>query len=231
MHLLELQENIKMYKAIVYKEWLKIRWAYAAMFILSILIVTYIWLMLSKQMEFNDAKALWGVIIFRKYKFFNDLQYIPLLIGAVIGAAQYAPESSQSRLKLTLHLPVKENKILMQMLLTGFLLIAALYAVITIYLTAITSSYFPREIVYDMLTTIFPWMLGGSAAYFTCGAVFVEPVWSRRIVLLIFSIAFLSLLYIEGDHSFSSILLFTILTFLFPFWSLLTGYHFKRGIQ
>jgi len=138
MHLLELQENIKMYKAIVYKEWLKIRWAYVAMLIISILIVTYIWLMLSKQMEFNDAKALWGVIIFRKYKFFNDLQYIPLLIGAVIGAAQYAPESSQSRLKLTLHLPVKENKILMQMLLTGFLLIAALYAVITIYLTAIT---------------------------------------------------------------------------------------------
>lgn len=220
-----------MYKAILYKEWLKVRWAYLAMFVLIIFILTYIWLMLSKQMEFNDAKVLWSVIIFRKYKFFNDIQYIPLLIGAVIGTVQYAPETSQSRLKLTLHLPVKENTILMQMLLTGFIMIAFLYAIIILYLTTITSIYFPREIVYDMLVTILPWLLGGTASYFACAAVFVEPVWARRIVLIIFTVAFLSLLFIEGDHSFAALLLFTILTFLFPFWTLLTGYNFKRGIK
>ncbi len=220
-----------MNKAILYKEWLKVRWAYLAMFVVSLLVLVYVWLMISKQIEFNDAKALWGVIIFRKYKFFSNIEYIPLLIGLVIGITQYAPETSQSRLKLTLHLPVNENKILMQMLAAGSALITILYLFIAAALTIITSIYFPKEIVNDMLVTILPWILSGFAAYFTCGAAFVEPVWSRRIILVIGAVAFISLLYFEGDHTFAAILLFAIVTFLFPFWTLLTGYNFKRGIR
>jgi len=228
---LELRGNIKMFKAILYKEWLKVRWAYIAMLLVSLLVLVYIWMTVSKQIEFNEAKTMWSVIIFRKYKFFSDLQYIPLVIGFIVGIAQYAPEALQSRLKLTLHLPVKENKILIQMLFAGFVLIGLLFLFIEIFLTIITGIYFPSEIVSDMLTTIYPWILSGFAVYFAIGSIFVEPVWSRRITLIITSIALISILFTTGDFTFSALLLLTIVTFIIPFWTILTGYNFKRGIK
>lgn len=220
-----------MYSALLYKEWLKIRWAYFSMVLLTILTLTYIALNLSYYNEFMTAKGFWGNVILLGFPFFSDLEYIPLLIGIVIALVQFTPEMNLSRLKLTLHLPAVENKLLLQMISLGFFLLTLLYLIMAIVLWALVGIYFPSEVVSFVLNTSFPWLLVGLAAYFLTSAIVLEPVWARRLILLPFSLGLLDLyLIVENSHTQLTIFL-TIAAIAASILILFSGYHFKRGIK
>lgn len=220
-----------MYSALLYKEWLKIRWAYFSMVLLTILTLTYIALNLSYYNEFMTAKGFWGNVILLGFPFFSDLEYIPLLIGIVIALVQFTPEMNLSRLKLTLHLPAVENKLLLQMISLGFFLLTLLFLITAIVLWALVGIYFPSEVVSFVLNTSFPWLLVGLAAYFLTSAIVLEPVWARRLILLPFSLGLLDLyLIVENSHTQLTIFL-TIAAIAASILILFSGYHFKRGIK
>lgn len=220
-----------MYSALLYKEWLKIRWAYLGMTLLSLLALTYIALNLAYYTEFMTAKGFWGNVILLGFPFFSDIQYIPLLAGIVIAVVQFSPEMNLSRLKLTLHLPVEENVLLFQMISLGFALLVFLFALITILLWVIVGIYFPAEVVSFVLNTSFPWLVVGLAAYFLTAAIILEPVWVRRLILIPFSLGFLDLYFIaENPHA--QLILFLVFSgLLTSILILFSGYHFKRGIK
>jgi len=220
-----------MYSALLYKEWLKIRWAFFGMALLNLLALTYIALNLAYYTEFMTAKGFWGNVILLGFPFFSEIKYIPLLSGIVIAVVQFSPEMNLSRLKLTLHLPVEENTLLLQMISLGLMLLVFLFAVVTIILWVIVGIYFPVEVVSLVLNTLFPWLVVGFAAYFLTAAIILEPVWTRRLILIPFAMGFL-------DLFFTSVNPHTQLTIFLIFSGLLTstlilfsGYHFKRGIK
>ena len=78
-------------------------------------------------------------------------------------------------MKLTFHLPLAENKVLMAMqafgagsLLISFLIFVGLFAGFSLI-------YFPIEMMTDSSITILPWLLAGLAVYFIVALVILEP--------------------------------------------------------
>jgi hypothetical protein len=219
-----------MYNALIYKEWLKIRWAFWGMTLLSLLVLTYIILTVSYDMEYITPKGFWGYVILLNYPFFTDIQYIPVLAGIVLAFAQFTPEMNSSRLKLTMHLPAKENSLLFQMISIGFFLLLSLFVLISILIGAISGFYFPTEVVSFVLNTSFPWLTGGLAAYFLTATIIIEPIWSRRLILIPFSLGFIDLFISTGNPHFQLQAFFLLSCLLTSVLILFPAYHFKRGI-
>ena len=148
-----------MFKAIIYKEWLKIRWGLLAMTGISLLVLVNILLHVSHDIKFEGANGYWAIVIFRGYQFYGSLRLVPLLIGVVIAFSQFLPEILLNRLKLTLHLPARENKLLFQMILVGFTALFILFLFTLLILAVITSIYFPSEVLSSVLITSLPWFI------------------------------------------------------------------------
>ena len=220
-----------MYKAIAFKEWLKIRWTFFILMIVNITVAISIYLKLSHNIEILQARKVWYNVIFMGDLYYNDFQYIPLLTGLVIATFQFMPEIISDRIKLTFHLPIGENKILFQMMLTGLIYISGIYLVSLILLSVITSLFFPFEVFESMILTVAPWFLAGFAIYFAITAIFIEPIWNRRAVLVFMFLGFISMLFMNyGNNSYSeSITLISFMTFILIIPVFLSGFRFKRG--
>ena len=100
----------------LYKEWLKIRWFLIGATITGLLVVAYLFLNTQRFITFQGANKVWYSILFLNMQYFSLLKYIPFLIAIGIGVAQYFPETINKRIKLTFHLPINENKILLMMM-------------------------------------------------------------------------------------------------------------------
>ena len=153
--------------------------------------------------------------------------------GVVIAAAQFLPEAAQGRLALSLHLPLRENQVMLRMLAFGFAVVAALTALLLVAATAIGAVYFPWQILRTALLDMAPWSLAGSAAYLVVSAVIVEPRWVRRGVLVLAAagLADLFLAY-AGSGSFAPALpFFLVLTGCASIGVLLSAHRFRRGAR
>jgi hypothetical protein len=195
------------------------------------LAILYIFLNVSHGIELNGSVAFWSFVIYKKYMFTADITYLPFIIGVVIALVQFYPEINSGRLKLTLHLPMKENKILLQTVLIGGGLILFLTAFNLLLIGVFSASYFPVEVAKNTLLTLIPAYLAGLIAYFAVSAIMVEPIWSRRIPMIIFFAGFVSVLFGFGDYT-STLLLFYLITGSFAVVTIiLSGFYFKRGIK
>jgi hypothetical protein len=222
-----------MFKSLAYKEWIKIRWAYAVSFAVGIIVLLVIYLNMRAVVEFNNANIVWNYIVFKNYMFFAQFEFIPLLIALVIAVAQFFPEIQNLRLKLTLHLPLKENTVLIFLLTFGFVLLLLQYIIFTVGLILISVKFFPAEITYAMLISVIPWFLAGLAVYFLTAVVMVEQLWLRRIIIALFGFGFVDIL-MTGDAYGQYIYVipyFTIFTLLLGYLIILSGFRFKRGVR
>ncbi len=220
-----------MFKALVYKEWLKVRWTYISLSLISILAILYIFLEVSHGIELNGSIAFWGFIIYKKYPFAADLTYLPFITGVVIALVQFYPEINSGRLKLTLHLPMKENKILLQTVMIGGGLVLLLSVFNLAFIGLLSASYFPGQVSKFTLVTLVPAYLAGLIAYFAVSAIMVEPIWSRRIPMIIFFAGFVSVLLGFSEYT-ALLLLFYLITGSFAVVTIiLSGFYFKRGIK
>ncbi len=222
-----------MYKALAYKEWLKVRWFTLGAFVLEVLALTYIFANLRAVGEFNNAVMIWSSIVYKKYMFFGVLKYLPLLIGVAIAVAQYLPEILDMKLKLTFHLPLEENRILLFLNLFGTSILFTLFVPLLIILSIGSSVLFPNEVVVAMFLTVIPWFLAGFLAYFFVSSIMIEPAWGRRLVLLIVGALLESELLLDtGYGSFQPIIAPLILiVLLFNYSHMLSGLRFKRGAK
>ncbi|MBI5474763.1 MAG: hypothetical protein HY961_20680 [Ignavibacteriae bacterium] len=222
-----------MYKSVVYKEWLKIRWAYAAMILISVLALGNTILNLKSVVRFHSPVAVWSAVILQSYLFYDIFRFVPLLVALVIAASQFVPEVHSSRLKLSLHLPVRENTIVMQMLSVGLIGVALIYAFIGLALSIITAVNFPTEVLTSMLLTIAPWFLAGVVGYLALATAIVEPRWIRRVILVIVGYGFVDTLLVLGTFKMYERVLpqLTMLGSFFTLGILLSAYRFRRGVR
>lgn len=220
-----------MLKSIIFKEWLKVRWFLIILTALGVMAVGNIFLEVQHYMTFQDANKYWFMFLFQNNQYFSYLKFVPLFIGLAVAVAQYTPEIMRKRIKLTFHLPVVENKMLLSMIGFGFVSILISYMVIFSMFYGLSNHYFPNEIVNAAIISIAPWFLAGIAAYFLASLIIMEAIWKYRIAYFIVACAFVLLYFnysIIGGYAPVNLKL-SILTLLMSVSLLFSAYRFRKG--
>ncbi len=222
-----------MNKAIFYKEWIKVRWSVLAIIIIGIVIEIIMFLKLGRSFRFSGREHIWDVIVNRNQFLFSYIKYYPLAAGLILSIVQFLPEINNSRLKLSLHLPMKETNIITHMLgsISGLLLLLFLIEVAILILGL--RYFFEKEIVNTIFLTVLPWFIAGLAGYLLFAFCFFEPLWKRRIINILLSFFILYLFFISkypGAYSQAvlMVLLIPVICFLLVYYSVS---RFKIGIH
>ena len=220
-----------MWKSVVYKEWLKTRWFLAIYAVGGIIAVGYMFLKVEHDFTFNDAANYWYMVLFRGFSYFSILKFVPLAGALAVGIAQYFPETVNKRIKLTFHLPINENKVLLMMMVYGTISLFAIYLVIFGIFTVFSTSYFPSDIIWPAIVAVVPWFLSGFAAYFLIALIVLEPVWLYRFLYLLFAAAFIPFFMVSsiagGYAPANPVLLVFVIVLSIAI--LFSGYRFRKG--
>ena len=222
-----------MIKALYYKEWLKIRWAFFSITGVFILDLIKIALNISYNIRFMEANNYWYQITILGSLFYLDLNYLPIAAGIVLAAFQFAPEISADRLKLTLHLPLHENTILLSMISAGLLALSLIFITTYILFILIMLNFFPAQIIYSALLTSLPWFLAGFTGYMAASMIFLEPIWLKRAILILLSASYVDLLLYKSVYNQyePSILIFALITLFFITAIFYPALRFRKGVR
>lgn len=220
-----------MWKSVIYKEWLKIRWFLIGFTALGIVGVGYIFLKVQHDITFMEGKNYWYNMLFLGRQYFSYLKFLPLVGALAIGISQYFPETINKRIKLTFHLPLKENKVLMMMHAFGAASLITTYFLILAVFFGLSKVFFAAEMVNDAIVTIFPWFLAGLTAYFLVALVVLEPIWKYRVFYILIGGFFITI-YIKstGTASYAPVnpILF-VLTACLSIALIFSAYRFRKG--
>lgn len=221
-----------MYRSIFFKEWVKTHKLIFLLGIVFLSIIAYIFLNISKLIQ-TGVIPLWGTIIENDVSLTSLIKYFPGASGALLAIVQFVPEMQNKRLKLTLHLPLRETNTLCHMLCFGVLILTVLFMITLLILLSGISIWFCTEIVMANFIKMIPWFLGGYVTYLLGAWISFEPVWLQRVLNILPSACIVSFFYmgaISGAYiPFLPYLMVIILaTFAFPFFS---AARFKNGVQ
>lgn len=220
-----------MTKAIFYKELLKTRRVFWVSLLIAILFGIYAIMCIRRVGTSHGAEHIWLIMLMKDQTFIDAIKYLPPLLGIAMGVAQMSPETHLKRLKLTLHLPFPQNRMIFTMLCAGLSQLLVIFLVqalmIGIYYSTIVTSEMTS---YVMLTTV-PWYLAGLNAYLFTSAVCLEGTWRRRVLLGLLTVGVLAIYYMQATPlAYNGIIpeavVFTVLLMLLSIYSV---YRFKEG--
>jgi len=218
---------------IFYKEWIKTRWYLLLMFVATLGFAGYSMLRINRVVELKGMAHVWEVIILKEVVFVDLLQYIPLLAGLLLALVQFMPEMYHKCLKLTLHLPYSQWRMVNSMLLFGLLTLAvcfiADYTLMFVYLQGVLASELYRRILLSAL----PWYLAGFASYLLLSWICMEPTWKRRIFNIVVALLVLRVFFLDPSaESYNEFMPWLALyTLLLGSLSWLSVARFKAGEQ
>ena len=222
-----------MIKAIFYKEWIKMRWfcLVAALFLAGF--TAYALLRVQRVITFKGAAHIWEVMLEKEVVFIDILQYLPVLLGVLLALVQFIPEMTHKRLKLTLHLPFPQRKMILLMMGVGLAALAVLSAVQAFVLWCYFHTLLAPELVSRILLTSLPWYLAGLALYPLAAWVCLEPTWRRRVADILVAVGVCRLFFLsETPQAYDGMLPWLrALLLCVLFFPLLSVYRFKQGCQ
>lgn len=222
-----------MIKALIFKEWTKTRIAFAISLVIALAASVYAVLMMSRLIELKGAEHMWLIMLLKDNMFVDAVKYIPVFVGIGIAMAQMTPETAHKRLKLTLHLPYPQNKLILLMLATGITELAVIFALQLAILVIYDTTILPPELVKRMVLTTLPWFIGGFTAYLFVTAVCLEGTRYMKTVIALLGIAVVFLFYLQpAPEAFNGILFAAIVfTALLAILSIGSVIRFKEGRQ
>ena len=208
-----------MIKAIFYKEWIKMRWfcLVAALFLAGF--TAYALLRVRRVITFKGAAHIWEVMLENE--------------GVLLALVQFIPEMTHKRLKLTLHLPFPQRKMILLMMGVGLAALAVLSAVQAFVLWCYFHTLLAPELVSRILLTSLPWYLAGLALYPLAAWVCLEPTWRRRVADILVAVGVCRLFFLsETPQAYDGMLPWLLALLLCVlFFPLLSVYRFKQGCQ
>ena len=213
-----------MLHAILLKEWIKLKRFWFLIFIINFCFTIYALLTMNRIVNFRGVTHLWEILLLKEVVFINILQYLPLLTGMLAGIVQFVPEMQQKRLKLTLHMPFSQRRMVMAMTgfgLAGIILIFILqYSLLSVYLYPILAT----ELVNRILLTALPWFLAGITAYICTVWICIEPTGKYRIIYSLIAIGALRIFFLSDtpqayDSMLPLLILFILCILYFPWFS------------
>ena len=222
-----------MEKAIVYKEWIKTRGVFFISLLLAVAMAEYAILAMNRLIALKGVDHLWIVMLAKDNSFIDIIKYVPLAVGIAVAVAQMAPEMSHKRLKLTLHLPYPQMKLIGIMLATGLAEVLVIFAVQILMLIIYDYTIITPEMVWRVALTAMPWYFAGFTAYLVVASVCLEGTWYMRFLLSLIGIAAVMMYFLqESPEAYNGavayMLLFTAVLGLFSFGSVV---RFKEGRQ
>lgn len=222
-----------MEKAIIFKEWIKTRMVFFISLVLALATAGYAMLMVNRLIELKGVEHLWLIMLLKDNTFIDIIKYVPVAVGIAVGVAQMAPEMSQKRLKLTLHLPYPQGRLLALMLATGVSELLIIFALQTAVVAVRYSFLLPAELVWRVMLTSLPWYLAGFAAYFFVTSICLEGTWRRRIIIGLLGVAALMIFFLQpAPEAYNGMsLLLVIVVILLSILSFGSVIRFKEGRQ
>lgn len=222
-----------MIKAIFYKEWIKMRWFCLVAALCLAGFTAYALLRVQRVITFKGAAHIWEVMLEKEVVFVDILQYLPVLLGVLLALVQFIPEMTHKRLKLTLHLPFPQRKMILLMMGVGLAALAVLSAVQAFVLWCYFHTLLAPELVSRILLTSLPWYLAGLALYPLAAWVCLEPTWRRRVADILVAVGVCRLFFLsETPQAYDGMLPWLLALLLCVlFFPLLSVYRFKQGCQ
>ena len=222
-----------MFRATLYKEWIKLRVYWSFMLASSIGFAEFLSLRLRHANEFYDAVSIWGAWLFKGYLFFGRYHYFPIAAGVILSALQFLPETLNKRVRLVLHLPLGEERVISHHLLSGLLLLSLVFAPAVLMFVLTGWLYFPVEFQQNIALTLTPWLLAGYAGYLLTATLLLEMAWRYRVTYLLLSGAVLRLFFLGDFYDtyqriLPALLVWSAALFLLP---LLSSYRFRKGLE
>ena len=140
---------------------------------------------------------------------------------------------TQKRLKLTLHLPYPQQRMILLMLLAGVGQISIVFLLQAASLWIYLQQHIASEMVSRILLTATPWYICGYTAYLLTAWICLEPTWKLRIVNLLIAAGIVRIFFLldkpEAYNSFLPTLI--IFTILCASLSIRSVVRFKEGCQ
>ncbi|MDE5989548.1 MAG: hypothetical protein K2H17_09130 [Duncaniella sp.] len=200
---------------------------------LAVCIAFYTVAMMNRLIELKGVEHLWLIMLLKDNTFIDMIKYVPLLVGLAIGVAQMAPEMTQKRLKLTLHLPYPQRRLVGLMLLAGLAELLVVYLLQAMIIMVYDFRILPVELVGRVMLTTLPWYFAGFTAYLFVTAVCLEGTWRRRIILSLLGIAVLMMYFLQPalEAYNGMVLLIVITVVLLAVLSFGSIIRFKEGRQ
>ena len=206
---------------IFYKEWIKTRWTYLAALVLGLATVFYVFIRVENGMERFGAKT-----------YMLKVLYEPLLIAACVGVTQYLPETVNRRIRLMLHLPVANTRLVLGMALYGVAAVTVSNALLYGLFAAKSAALFPAEITLPALKSVLPWLLAAYPVYGFIAMVALEPNRWRALLYAVTGYYLISPFVVcgeaPGSYFSSALSLLAIAAGSFPL-LLYSSYRFSKG--
>lgn len=220
-------------RAIFYKEWIKTRWYLLLATLTMFGFVVYSMLRINRVANLKGIEHVWEVMLSKDVVFVDLLEFIPLLVGILLAVVQFVPEMHRKCLKLTLHLPVAQLRMINQMLLYGLVALLVCFVICGLIMWGYMQTVFPHELYNRVLLTAAPWFVAGIAAYLLVAWVCLEPTWKRRVLYSVVSILLLRLFFLaSAPEAYNCFLpMLAIYTLLLTTLSWLSVARFKEGRQ
>lgn len=218
---------------IFYKEWIKTRWFLLLACLAMWGFAGYCMLRVNRVVDLKGVEHLWEVMLSRDAVFVDLLEFVPLLIGVLLALVQFVPEMHRKCLKLTLHLPYPQLKMINGMLLYGLLALLLCYGAGYLLMFAYLQNILACELYSRILLTALPWHLAGWAAYLLLAWICLEPTWKRRVLYLAASLLLLRIFFLApAPEAYNGFLpLLALCTLLLTSLSWLSVARFKEGRQ
>lgn len=222
-----------MIKAICYKEWIKLHRFYPLAALLLTGFTLYALLRIQRVITFRGVAHLWEVLLEKEVVLIDTLQYLPMLLGILLALTQFVPEMSQKRLKLTLHLPYPERRMILIMTGFGAGALTLLLLLQGLILWGYLATILPPELTARILLTALPWALAGLTLYLLTTWICLEPTWRRRIVNILIAAGIGRLFFLSDlPEAYNGMIPWLMLLLAGSlFFPLLSTWRFKQGCQ
>lgn len=165
-------------RAIFYKEWLKLRGWLGFVLLAHVIFAAWLILSIRHQFRIEHAEMIYYQTSHIGRILYDDLTFLPLVTGGLIGAVQFLPELIRGRVRLSLHLPIEIPSLVLGHLAMGLAALGLFIAIDLLALAVAVGLFYPGAFVISALRTAAPWMLAGGAAYLGAALILLEP--SRR---------------------------------------------------
>jgi hypothetical protein len=222
-----------MKKAIIYKEWIKLRRLFPLAVLVTAGFTAYVLMRIGHMYAFNGAGSVWMAVLEQNAVLIDDIKYLPAIVGLLVGIVQFVPEVQHKRLKLTLHLPYPQRGMILLMLGFGIVLTTGLFVLQAAATWAYLESILAHELAARIMMTAMPWYAAGTAAYLLTAWICIEPTWRLRMFDILVAAGTLRLFFLSGTPRGCDTLLPWIAAVIVCalFFSLYSTDRFMRGCQ
>ena len=170
-----------MIKAIFLKEYIKIRWFWLSLLGMNVVLMAYIFVEIHHLFKMDHAELVWYRVLHLGQIPYMHFKFVPAITGLLIGCSQFLPEMESNRLRLSLHLPMKTQWLIIGHIVAGLSGLCLILFVDMVLLGGIMNKYFPSGAVVDALVTALPWVLAGVAAYLGTSLAMLEPGFRHKV--------------------------------------------------